>query len=81
MISGPWVTELVRPLTMDTGGIILMDVLWSDPTENDSVAGAFTRSLSAQLERTLWDRGCMDGLFRGCLRGVEVCFCVRNGSS
>ena len=31
--------ELERPLTMDTGGIILMDVLWSDPTENDRVEG------------------------------------------
>lgn len=31
--------ELQRPLTMDTGGIILMDVLWSDPTESDKVEG------------------------------------------
>ena len=31
--------ELERPLTMDTGGIILMDVLWSDPTESDRVEG------------------------------------------
>ena len=31
--------ELERPLTIDTGGIILMDVLWSDPTENDRVEG------------------------------------------
>ncbi|GBG87231.1 hypothetical protein CBR_g45290 [Chara braunii] len=30
---------LHRPLTMETGSVILMDLLWSDPTENDSVEG------------------------------------------
>ena len=30
---------LERPLTMDSGGITLMDVLWSDPTENDKIEG------------------------------------------
>ena len=42
---------------------------------------------SAQLKRFLWDRGCMEGVFRGRLPGVRgcwgmfrLCFCVRNGS-
>ena len=26
---------------------------------------------SAQCKRFLWDRGCMKGLFKGCLRGVS----------
>jgi len=30
---------LQRPLTMETGGLLLMDLLWSDPTENDRVEG------------------------------------------
>ena len=43
---------------------------------------------SAQRKRFLRDRGCVQGLFRGCLGGVRewegvyrVCTCVRNGSS
>eukprot|EP00887_Chlorella_sp_A99_P006383 scaffold3.g6383.t1 len=28
-----------RPLTMEDGGIVLMDLLWSDPTTNDAVEG------------------------------------------
>ncbi|XP_010473113.1 PREDICTED: serine/threonine-protein phosphatase BSL3 [Camelina sativa] len=28
-----------RPITMEAGSIVLMDLLWSDPTENDSVEG------------------------------------------
>ena len=31
--------ELERPLTMESGGTMLMDVLWSDPTESDKVEG------------------------------------------
>jgi diadenosine tetraphosphatase ApaH/serine/threonine PP2A family protein phosphatase len=31
--------ELERPLTMESGGMMLMDVLWSDPTESDKVEG------------------------------------------
>jgi diadenosine tetraphosphatase ApaH/serine/threonine PP2A family protein phosphatase len=31
--------QLVRPLTMENGGPVLMDLLWSDPTENDSITG------------------------------------------
>ena len=31
--------ELERPLTIESGGIMLMDVLWSDPTESDRVEG------------------------------------------
>ncbi|RRT62786.1 hypothetical protein BHE74_00010631 [Ensete ventricosum] len=30
---------LKRPITMEAGSIVLMDLLWSDPTENDSVEG------------------------------------------
>jgi len=26
---------------------------------------------SAQLKRFVWDRGCIKGLFRGCLRGIR----------
>ncbi|XP_010279479.1 PREDICTED: serine/threonine-protein phosphatase BSL1-like [Nelumbo nucifera] len=33
------IEKLERPITMDTGSIILMDLLWSDPTENDSIEG------------------------------------------
>ncbi|CAL4902985.1 unnamed protein product [Urochloa decumbens] len=33
------IEKLERPITMDVGSIILMDLLWSDPTENDSVEG------------------------------------------
>jgi hypothetical protein len=29
-------------------------------------AGAYTRSLSAQLERFVWDRGCAEGLCSPC---------------
>ena len=30
---------LQRPLTMEEGGVVLMDLLWSDPTTNDGVEG------------------------------------------
>ncbi|KAI4329747.1 hypothetical protein MLD38_028095 [Melastoma candidum] len=33
------IEKLERPITMDAGSVILMDLLWSDPTENDSVEG------------------------------------------
>ncbi|XP_041990505.1 serine/threonine-protein phosphatase BSL1-like isoform X2 [Salvia splendens] len=33
------IENLQRPITMDGGSIVLMDLLWSDPTENDSVEG------------------------------------------
>ncbi|XP_076924153.1 serine/threonine-protein phosphatase BSL1-like [Bidens hawaiensis] len=33
------IEKIERPITMDTGSLILMDLLWSDPTENDSVEG------------------------------------------
>ena len=33
------IEELERPLTMESGGMLLMDVLWSDPTESDKVEG------------------------------------------
>ena len=33
------IEELQRPLTMEDGGIVLMDLLWSDPTTNDAVEG------------------------------------------
>jgi protein phosphatase len=33
------IEALQRPLTMETGGLLLMDLLWSDPTENDRVEG------------------------------------------
>lgn len=33
------IDALVRPLTMEHGGIVLMDLLWSDPTTNDGVEG------------------------------------------
>ncbi|KAJ6802742.1 serine/threonine-protein phosphatase BSL1-like protein [Iris pallida] len=33
------IEKLVRPITMDVGSIVLMDLLWSDPTENDSIEG------------------------------------------
>ncbi|KAJ7571101.1 hypothetical protein O6H91_01G148500 [Diphasiastrum complanatum] len=33
------IENLQRPITMEAGSVILMDLLWSDPTENDSVEG------------------------------------------
>ncbi|VAH14235.1 unnamed protein product [Triticum turgidum subsp. durum] len=33
------IEKIERPITMDVGSIVLMDLLWSDPTENDSVEG------------------------------------------
>eukprot|EP01018_Ginkgo_biloba_P039752 Gb_36990 [translate_table: standard] len=33
------IESLQRPITMDAGSIVLMDLLWSDPTENDSIEG------------------------------------------
>jgi protein phosphatase len=33
------IESLRRPISMDAGSIVLMDLLWSDPTENDSVEG------------------------------------------
>lgn len=33
------IEKLQRPVTMEAGSGILMDLLWSDPTENDSVEG------------------------------------------
>ncbi|KAL8232829.1 hypothetical protein R6Q57_002607 [Mikania cordata] len=33
------IEKIERPITMDAGSLVLMDLLWSDPTENDSVEG------------------------------------------
>ena len=33
------IDALKRPLTMEEGGVVLMDLLWSDPTTNDGVEG------------------------------------------
>ncbi|CAN1171147.1 Serine/threonine-protein phosphatase BSL2 [Linum perenne] len=33
------IETIQRPITMEAGSIVLMDLLWSDPTENDSVEG------------------------------------------
>ncbi|KAL8113042.1 hypothetical protein AgCh_020388 [Apium graveolens] len=33
------IEKLKRPITMNVGSLVLMDLLWSDPTENDSVEG------------------------------------------
>lgn len=33
------IAELERPITMEDGGPVLMDLLWSDPTTNDGVQG------------------------------------------
>ena len=33
------IDELQRPLAMEDGGVLLMDLLWSDPTTNDAVEG------------------------------------------
>ncbi|MED6119381.1 Serine/threonine-protein phosphatase bsl3 [Stylosanthes scabra] len=33
------IQNIQRPITMEAGSIVLMDLLWSDPTENDSVEG------------------------------------------
>ncbi len=36
---GLQISELKRPITMEDGGPVLMDLLWSDPTTNDGVQG------------------------------------------
>ncbi|GAB2285616.1 Serine/threonine-protein phosphatase bsl2 [Dionaea muscipula] len=33
------IESIQRPITMEAGSVVLMDLLWSDPTENDSVEG------------------------------------------
>ncbi|PWA97043.1 serine/threonine protein phosphatase, BSU1, Metallo-dependent phosphatase-like protein [Artemisia annua] len=33
------IEKIERPINMDAGSVVLMDLLWSDPTENDSVEG------------------------------------------
>ncbi|KAL2331876.1 hypothetical protein Fmac_019457 [Flemingia macrophylla] len=33
------IENIQRPIPMEAGSIVLMDLLWSDPTENDSVEG------------------------------------------
>lgn len=33
------IDALQRPITMEDGGMVLMDLLWSDPTTNDGVEG------------------------------------------
>ncbi|KAL0436239.1 UNVERIFIED_CONTAM: Serine/threonine-protein phosphatase BSL3 [Sesamum radiatum] len=33
------IESIQRPIPMEAGSIVLMDLLWSDPTENDSVEG------------------------------------------
>ncbi|CAI5508310.1 unnamed protein product [Closterium sp. Naga37s-1] len=33
------IEELQRPISMEAGSMVLMDLLWSDPTENDSIEG------------------------------------------
>ena len=33
------IDDLQRPLAMEEGGVLLMDLLWSDPTTNDAVEG------------------------------------------
>nr|XP_043620256.1 serine/threonine-protein phosphatase BSL1-like [Erigeron canadensis] len=33
------IENIERPINMDGGSVVLMDLLWSDPTENDSVEG------------------------------------------
>ena len=33
------IAQIKRPVTMEEGGPVLMDLLWSDPTTNDAVTG------------------------------------------
>ena len=33
------IAAIPRPVTMEDGGPVLMDLLWSDPTTNDAVTG------------------------------------------
>jgi diadenosine tetraphosphatase ApaH/serine/threonine PP2A family protein phosphatase len=40
---------LYRPLTMEQGGVVLMDLLWSDPTTNDGVQARATLVLLLYL--------------------------------
>ena len=42
---------LYRPLTMEQGGVVLMDLLWSDPTTNDGVQVPFYYHTLLKLNR------------------------------
>ncbi|ONL96526.1 Serine/threonine-protein phosphatase BSL3 [Zea mays] len=33
------IENLQRPIAMEAGSVVMMDLLWSDPTENDSAKG------------------------------------------
>jgi len=69
-----------------TGGDVMDAALrWAWTTA--VVQGLTLVHFSTQLRRFLWDRGCIYGVFWGCLGGVRgyqgvfrVCFCARNGS-
>ncbi|KAL1825893.1 hypothetical protein DCAR_0314087 [Daucus carota subsp. sativus] len=43
------IEQLERPLTIDQQSTVLMDLLWSDPTENDSVEGLTPNARGAGL--------------------------------
>jgi len=52
------IESIPRPVTMEDGGPVLMDLLWSDPTTNDAVqvwaASARARSSSGVLFVCVW---------------------------
>jgi len=65
----------------------------SRPLYNPHGQGLTFAHFSAQRKRFVWDRGCIQGLFRGCvggareyygvlgsIRGCSGCICFRNGS-
>ncbi|KAH9627428.1 hypothetical protein KSS87_012078 [Heliosperma pusillum] len=56
------IQSIQRPITMEAGSIVLMDLLWSDPTENDSVEGLRPNARGPGLVTFgIYDCGCFHG--------------------
>jgi hypothetical protein len=48
----------------------------ADSLRAAAIQGLTLVHFSAQLKRWLWDRGCMQGMFRGCSGGIRGCYGV-----
>jgi hypothetical protein len=46
------IESIPRPVTMEDGGPVLMDLLWSDPTTNDAVQVRYHRNYSMMQYRS-----------------------------
>ncbi|AQK82605.1 Serine/threonine-protein phosphatase BSL3 [Zea mays] len=55
--------NLQRPIAMEAGSVVLMDLLWSDPTENDSAGSG--RMYGVLPDRLAGRSRSLDHSFRG----------------